>query len=86
MWCIIKYSSATNNVYKFLIMYAVNHPNFFDFGVNVGDAQLYGFYDASSPPINLSTPIRFYGTAQHTLFVSQLHTLHLCTETIHDDG
>ena len=86
IWCIIKYSSATNNVFKFLIVYTVNHPNFFDFGVTVGDAQMYGFYFGKSPPTNLSTPIQFYGTAQHTLFVSQLHIHHLCTGTIHDNG
>ena len=64
-------------------MYTVNYTNFFDFGVDVGDAQLEIFLDGSSPSINLSTPIQFFGRSQHTLFVSQLLIL---TGIIHDDG
>ena len=55
---------------------------FFDFGVNVGDAQLEMVLDGSSLPINLSTPIQFYETTQRILYVSQL--IHLHTGTIHD--
>ena len=67
-------------------MHTVNYTNFFDFGVDVGDDQLQRFLDGSSPAINLSTPIQFFGRTQHTLFVSQLYTyFHLHTGTIHDD-
>ena len=68
-------------------MCTVNYTNFFDFGVDVGDVQLhpyddgssqYGWIDdGSSPPINLSTPIQFFGRTQQTLFVSQLCILSL---------
>ena len=84
-WCIIKHSSAAVSVFKFLIVFTVNYTNFLAFGVNVGDAQL--LLDGSSPPINLSTPIQFFETTQHTLFVSQLGLyFHLYTGTIDDDG
>ena len=55
-------------------MYTVNYTNFFDFGVDMGDDQLNRIDDGSSPPINLSTPIQFFGRTQHNLFVSQLYT------------
>ena len=67
-------------------MYTVNYTNLFDFGVAVGDtqfnwndfgnSQLDWIDDGSSPPINLSTPIQFFGRSQHTLFVSHaaIHT------------
>ena len=58
-------------------MYTVNYTNFFDFGVDVGDTQLNRIDDGSSPPINLSTPIQFFGRTQYTLFVSQLYILSL---------
>ena len=75
----MKYSSECFN---FLIVYTVNYTNFFDFGVDVGDTQFNRIDDGSSPPINLSPPIQFFGIAQHTLFVSQLY---LHTGIIHDD-
>ena len=53
-------------------MYTVNNNDLFDFGVNVGDAQLEMVLDESSPRIILSTPIQFFETTQETLFVSQL--------------
>ena len=58
-------------------MYTVNDTNFFDFGVNTDDVQLNRIDDGSSPPINLSIPIQFFGRTQHTLFVSQLCILSL---------
>ena len=64
-------------------VFTVNYTNFFDFGVDVGDTQLERLLDGSSPSINLSTPIQFFGRTQHTLFVSQLY---LHTGIIHDDG
>ena len=66
-------------------MFTVNYTNFFDFGVDVGDAQMERVGFGSSLPINLSTPIQFLGRTQHTLFVSQLYKLSL-TGTIHDGG
>ena len=63
-------------------MYTVESAKLFDFGVNVGDAQLERNLDGSSLPISLSTPIRFYETTQRILYVSQL--IHLHTGTIHD--
>ena len=65
-----------------MIVCTVNYTNFFDFGVDVGDTQMNRIDDGSSPPINLSPPIQFFGIAQHTLFVSQLY---LHTGIIHDD-
>ena len=58
-------------------MYTVKNNNFFDFGVNAGDNQLEMFLDGSSPLINLSTPIQFYGSPQRTLYVSQQWCVHL---------
>ena len=60
-------------------MYTVNNTNFFDFGVNVGDAKLGMVLDGYSLPISLST-IRFYETTQRILYVSQL--IHLHTGTV----
>ena len=77
IWYIMKYSSARDSVLTFLIVYTVNYTDFFDFGVCMGDAQLERLLDGSSPPINLSTPIQFFGRTQHTLFVSQLCILSL---------
>ena len=71
-------------MFNVLIVYTVNYTNFFDFGVDVGDAQLEKF-DRISPPINLSTPIQFFGRTQHTVFVSQLCIVSL-TGIIHNDG
>ena len=56
-------------------MYTVDYTNFFDFGVSSGDTQLERTDDGSSHPMNLSTPIQFFGTTQDTLLVSQLCTL-----------
>ena len=53
-------------------MYTVNNTNFFDYGVDAGDAQL--DVRAERRPFLLSTPIQFFGTPQSRLFVS-----HLCT-------
>ena len=49
-------------------MYTVNNTNFFDFGVDAGDAQL----DVWDKFIRLSTPIQFFETPQSELFVSHL--------------
>ena len=57
---------------NFLIVYTVNYDNFFDFGVNVGDARENRILSGSSLPINLSTPIQLFGRTQHTVLVSQL--------------
>ena len=52
-------------------MYTVNYTNFFDFGVDAGDAQLEGnFYS-----LNLSIPIRFFERPECFLSVSQLCVL-----------
>ena len=58
-------------------MYTVNATNFFGFGVDAGDAQIGRVDDGNSQPINFSTPIRFFGTSQSTLYVriSQLNLL-----------
>ena len=53
-------------------MYTVNNTNFFDYGVDAGDAQL--DVRAERRLFLLSTPIQFFGTPQSRLFVS-----HLCT-------
>ena len=53
----------------------MDYTNFFDFGVDAGDAQLNTINDGSSPPISLSTPIRFFERSQSTLYVSWLHIL-----------
>ena len=47
------------------------------FGVSAGDFQLEREDDGSSPPISLSIPFRFFGTAESTLYVSQLHVIRL---------
>ena len=57
-------------------VYTVNNTNLFDFGVNAGDTQLEMVIYGSSPPIDLSTPIQFFGRTQHTIFVSQLWCVH----------
>ena len=49
-------------------MYTVNYTNFFDFGVDAGDAQLEGFFAS----LNLSTTIRFFERQEYSLSVSQL--------------
>ena len=59
------------------IMNTVNYDNFFEFGVDAGDAELNGDI---SPPITLSTPIQLFGRTGQTLFVSQLCTLSLSFE------
>ena len=53
-------------------MYTVNYTNFFEFGVDTGDAQ----YEVDlpgpvslSPLVNLSIPIRFLGALHSTLRV-----------------
>ena len=53
-------------------MYTVNYTNFFEFGVDTGDAQ----YEVDlpgpvslSPLVNLSIPIRFLGVLHGTLRV-----------------
>ena len=56
-------------------MYTVNYTNFFEFGVDAGDAQVSD--DGGLPPINLSIPIQFFGRTQHTLYVSLLCILSL---------
>ena len=53
-----------------LIMYTVNNTNFFDYGLDAGDAQLDVRVGFTLFP--LSTPIRFFGTPQSELFVSHL--------------
>ena len=53
-------------------------------GSGSSDAQLERYLDGSSSPIIFSTPIQFFGTAQDTLFVSQLCIFSL-TGTIDDD-
>ena len=60
-----------------LIVYTVNATNFFGFGVDAGDAQIGRVDNGNSQPINFSTPIRFFGTSQSTLYVriSQLNLL-----------
>ena len=60
-----------------LIMYTVNITNFFDFGVDAGDAQL-DVWVENRRQLLLSTPIQFFGTLQSELFVS-----HLCTLSLH---
>ena len=49
-------------------MYTVNYTNFFDFGVDAGDAQLEGFYALLGLPV----PIRFFERQEYILSVSQL--------------
>ena len=58
-----------------LIMYTVNNSNFFDYGVNTGDAQL-DVRTENRRQLLLSTPIQFFGTPQSKLFVSHapMHT------------
>ena len=52
-------------------MYTVNNTNFFDFGVDAGDAQL--MVDGISIGfLQLLTPIQLFERFQRTLFVSQL--------------
>ena len=49
-------------------MYTVNYTNFFEFGVDAGDAQLERFVAS----LNLSIPIRFFERPERFLSVSQL--------------
>ena len=49
-------------------MYTVNYTNFFDFGVDAGDAQLEGFFAS----LDLPVPIRFFERQEYFLNVSQL--------------
>ena len=58
------------------IMNTVNYDNFFEFGVDTGDAQLNGYRS----PITLSTPIQLFGRNEQTLSVSQLCILSLSFE------
>ena len=59
-------------------MYTVNYTNFFDFGVDAGDAQLEGnFYS-----LDLPIPIRFFERPQRFLTVSQLCIL---SPALYDD-
>ena len=48
-------------------MYTVNYTNFFEFGIDAGDAPL--SRDGISPTIQLSIPIRFLEVPQSTLNV-----------------
>ena len=48
-------------------MYTVNYTNFFEFGVDAGDAQFE--VDGVSPPVQLSIPIQFFDVPQSTLRV-----------------
>jgi len=57
-------------------VYTVNNTNLFDFGVNAGDTHLEMVLYGNSPPIDLSTPIQFFGRSQQTLYVSQLWCVH----------
>ena len=59
------------------IMYTVNYDNFFEFGVDTGDAELNGDI---SPPITLPTPIQLFGRTDQTFSVSQLYILSLSFE------
>ena len=52
-------------------MYTVNNTNFFDFGVDAGDAQLM-VNGISIGVLQLLRPIRLFERFQRTLFVSQL--------------
>ena len=60
------------------IMNTVNYANFFEFGVDTGDAELneYGWSSA----ITLSTPIQLFGRTAQALIVSQLCILSLSFE------
>ena len=60
------------------IMNTVNYDNFFEFGVDTGDAEWNEY--GPSPPITLSTPIQLFGRTGQTLFVSQLCILSLSFE------
>ena len=62
-------------MFSFYIMNTVNYDNFFEFGVDGGNAELneYGL----SSPITLSTPIQLLGRTGQTLYVSQLCILSL---------
>ena len=62
-------SNPAAATYTFLIVYTVNTANFFGFGVDAGDTEIERVDNGTSPPINLSTPIRFFGTMQSTLYV-----------------
>ena len=50
-------------------MYTVNNTNFFDFGVEAGDAQ---FGEGGIPILVLPAPLLFFGRPQNFLNVSQL--------------
>ena len=58
-------------------MYTVNNTNFFDFGVDAGDAQLMVEEARTSGFSQLLTPIQFFERYQYQLFVSQLCILGL---------
>ena len=59
-------------------MNTANYANFFEFGVDAGDAELNKL--AHSPTFTLSTPIQLFGRTGQTLFVSQLCILSLSFE------
>ena len=52
------------------IMNTVNYDNFFEFGVDTGDAELNEY--GPSPTITLSTPIQLFGRTWQAFIVSQL--------------
>ena len=62
-------------MFSFYIMNTVNYDNFFEFGVDTGDAELneYGW----TSTITLSTPIQLFRRTEQTFFVSQLCILSL---------
>ena len=52
------------------IMNTVNYDNFFEFGVDTGDAELNEY--KWPPTITLSTPIQLFGRTWQAFIVSQL--------------
>ena len=59
----------STNVIAFFIMNTVNYTNFFEYGVDAGDAQFDRASYQYSATINLFIPIRFLGASYSTINV-----------------